>query len=70
MTPEQKQGLGMLRSTFRKIAASIDTHNTYWDYALEIDSMLETGKCTLAGSAEELIDKCADELVKFAEKQS
>lgn len=67
MTQDQKQALNMLRSTFRKIASSADDH-PYWKYVSNIDSLLETGKCKLAGSPEELIDECADELVAFAER--
>ena len=67
LKPEQKKALVMLRTAFRKIAANTP-NKSYWDFAYQIDDMLDEGKCTLAGSTEELIDKCVDELVKFTER--
>lgn len=68
MTQDQKQALTMLRAAFRKIASSLGENHAYWNHVSAIDSMLETGKCSLAESPEALIDECADELVAFAEK--
>lgn len=69
MTPDQKQCLAKLRQTIRTIAYSQGIESALWDFIIDIDSMMETGKSVTAKTPDELIDICVRELSTWIDQQ-
>lgn len=64
---DEKIVLAKLRSTLRLIASESGIESHMWEYVMAIDQMTETGKCDIADSADELIDKCVAVLEQYVE---
>lgn len=69
MTPDQKQCLAKLRQTIRAIASSQGIESMLWEHVADIDSMLESGKCSLGDCPQTLITDCMTVISVWIESQ-